>query len=369
MSLQDEIDERSTEIKSDSYSMSIGELANLYQDKEIDIHPEFQRFYRWSSLQKTKLIESILLGIPLPPIFVYQTKDGIWDIVDGLQRLSTIFQFMGILLDENKKKIEPLTLEKTKYLPSLQNKRWDNSEDTENSFTAAQKLFIKRSKLDVKIILKESDQKSQYELFQRLNTGGTPLSEQELRNCILIMENREMFSWLSELSKDEEFEQCILLTDRAKEEQYDMDLALRFVVFRTLDAKEVKKAKDINEFVTEKMLEIANSKDFNFDEETRAFKSTFRILNEKLGSDCFHRYDIQKQRFLGGFLLSAFEAVALGVGYNYESILDAKESFDILQKIKKLWANEDFLKRIGSGKTASLRMPIIVPMGRDLFKP
>ena len=55
MSLQDEIDARSTEIKSDSYSMSIGELANLYQDQEIDIHPEFQRFYRWSSLQKTKL--------------------------------------------------------------------------------------------------------------------------------------------------------------------------------------------------------------------------------------------------------------------------------------------------------------------------
>ncbi|KGF72368.1 hypothetical protein DO97_09140 [Neosynechococcus sphagnicola sy1] len=369
MALQDEIDLRSTEVKSDSYSMSIGELTNLYQDKEIDIHPEFQRFYRWSPLQKTKLIESILLGIPLPPIFVSQRKDGVWDVVDGLQRLSTIFQFMGILLNEEKKKVEPLTLEETKYLPSLINKKWDNPEDPENAFTAAQKLFIKRSKLDVKIILKESDEKSKYELFQRLNTGGSPLSDQELRNCILIMENRKMFSWLSELSKDEGFEQCIVLTDRAKEEQYDMDLALRFIVFRTLDAEEVKRAKDINEFVTDKMLEIARNPDFNFDQEAKAFKATFSILNETIGADCFHRYDVQKQRFLGGFLLSAFEAVALGIGYNYEAILDVKKSFDILERIKKLWGNKDFIRRIGSGKTASLRMPRIVPLGRDLFQP
>ncbi|HAG80941.1 MAG TPA: hypothetical protein DCL61_07150 [Cyanobacteria bacterium UBA12227] len=371
MTLQDEIDKRSTEVKSDSYSMSIGELTNLYTDEEIDIHPEFQRFYRWSPLQKTKLIESILLGIPLPPIFVSQRKDGVWDVVDGLQRLSTIFQFMGILLDEDKKQVEPLILEETKYLPSLKDKKWDDPDDPENkkSFTPAQKLFIKRSKLDVKIILKESDEKSKYELFQRLNTGGSPLSDQELRNCILIMENRDMFSWLSELANDEGFEQCIVLTDRAKEEQYDMDLALRFVVFRTLNAEEVKRAKDINEFVTDKMLEAARNPDFNFDQEAEAFRATFRILNESIGADCFHRYDVQKQRFLGGFLLSAFEAVALGVGYNYEAILEAKESFNILDRIKKLWGDKEFLKRIGSGKTASLRMPRIVPLGRELFKP
>jgi len=368
MTLQDEIDMRSTEVKSDSYAMSIGELTNLYTDAEIDIHPEFQRFYRWTPLQKTKLIESILLGIPLPPIFVSQRKDGIWDVVDGLQRLSTIFQFMGILANEEHKKVEPLILEETKYLPSLQNKKWDDPDDPDNSFTSAQRLFIKRSKLDVKIILKESDEKSKYELFQRLNTGGSPLSEQELRNCILIMENRKMFNWLAELSKDEGFEQCIVLTDRAKEEQYDMDLALRFVVFRTIDTSEVKRAKDINEFITDKMLEIARNPDFDLEKEAEAFRETFNYLNAAIGSDCFHRYDNIKQRFSGGFLLSAFESVALGVGYNYESILSSGGNFDILGRIKRLWGNEDFLKRIGSGKTASLRMPKIVPLGRELFK-
>lgn len=186
MGLQEEIDQKITEIKSDSYSMSIGELVNLYKDKEIEIHPEFQRFFRWTNLQKTKLIESILLGIPIPPIFVAQRTDGIWDVVDGVQRLSTIFQFIGILIDEDGKLLEPLVLEKTKYLPSLQGKKWDDSESYQNSLTSAQRLFIKRAKLDIKILFKESDEKTKYELFQRLNTGGSTLSDQEIRNCILV---------------------------------------------------------------------------------------------------------------------------------------------------------------------------------------
>ena len=106
--------------------MSIGELINLYRDGELDIHPEFQRFYRWSGTQKSRLIESILLGIPIPSIFVSQRDDGVWDVIDGLQRLSTIFQLVGQLKDESNNEVEPLTLRRTKYLPSLEGKKWDD---------------------------------------------------------------------------------------------------------------------------------------------------------------------------------------------------------------------------------------------------
>ena len=99
MALQDEIDQKRREIRTDGYAMSIGEWINLYEKGELDIHPEFQRFYRWSEIQKTNLIESILLGIPIPPIFVSQRKDGIWDVVDGVQRLSTIFQLLNGLIN------------------------------------------------------------------------------------------------------------------------------------------------------------------------------------------------------------------------------------------------------------------------------
>lgn len=97
MSLQEEIDKTRKEIRTDSYSMSIGEWISLYENNEIDIHPDFQRFFRWSEHQKSTFIESILLGIPVPPIFVSQRDDGIWDVIDGLQRLSTIYEFVGIL--------------------------------------------------------------------------------------------------------------------------------------------------------------------------------------------------------------------------------------------------------------------------------
>jgi len=111
MGLQEELENRRKEIRTDAYSMSVGELNNLYENREIEIHPEFQRFFRWSPTPKTRLIESLLIGLPIPQVFVSQREDGIWDVVDGLQRLSTIYEFVGILRDENGQKQPPSTLE------------------------------------------------------------------------------------------------------------------------------------------------------------------------------------------------------------------------------------------------------------------
>jgi len=75
MTLSEQVESKRKEIHSDAYPMSIGEIINLYLDKELDIHPEFQRIYRWTDVQKSRLIESILLGIPLPSFFVAQRED------------------------------------------------------------------------------------------------------------------------------------------------------------------------------------------------------------------------------------------------------------------------------------------------------
>ena len=171
MGLDQEIKKRRAEVRSDGYPMSIGELINLYRDGELDIHPEFQRFYRWSNEQKSRLVESILLGIPIPSIFVSQREDGVWDVIDGLQRLSTVFELAGELRDSYGRKIPPLTLTSTKYLPSLHGKRWTDDDD-DISIGVSNQLLIRRSKIDVKIILRESSDSTKYELFQRLNTGA-----------------------------------------------------------------------------------------------------------------------------------------------------------------------------------------------------
>jgi uncharacterized protein with ParB-like and HNH nuclease domain len=174
MSLQDEIDKTRQQIRTDSYSMSIGEWISLYERNEININPDFQRFFRWSNHQKSTFIESILVGIPIPPIFVSQRDDGVWDVVDGVQRLSTIYELVGILKkDKSENNAHPVALVKTTYLASLEGKKWDDPNDRDNSFTPTQRLLIKRSKIAVNIVEKESDKMIKYELFQRLNTGGS----------------------------------------------------------------------------------------------------------------------------------------------------------------------------------------------------
>ena len=82
--------------------MSIGELISMYKEEEIIINPDFQRAFRWSITQQTRLIESILIGVPIPSIFVFQNEDGKWEVVDGVQRLSSIFQFVGVLKGKDK---------------------------------------------------------------------------------------------------------------------------------------------------------------------------------------------------------------------------------------------------------------------------
>ncbi len=367
MALQEEIDVSRSEIRTDSYPMSIGELISLYESKEIDIHPEFQRFFRWNIDQKSRLIESIFLGIPVPQVFVAQRKDGVWDVVDGLQRLSTIFQFVGVLKDENDNLLPPLVLEKTKYLPSLKNKKWDEPSDEANSLNTAQRLLLKRSKIDMSIILKESDEKSKFELFQRLNTGGSPLSDQEVRNSILVMIDSQFYRWLRNLSQFDAFRECVLLTDRALEEQYDMDLALRFLLFRTMEHQKLREIGDINEFINDEMIEVVSSKKIDFEEEQKAFENTFSYLRDNFGSDSFRRYDPSTNKFAGGFLISAFELVALGIGYNYKEIMSS--SIDVVDIAKNLWMNENFTSRSGSGIRASLRIPNTLSLGRKAFKP
>jgi Protein of unknown function DUF262 len=367
-SLQAEIDKKRQEIRQDNYSMSIGELISLYERQEIEIHPEFQRFFRWNEYQKTRLIESIILGFPIPPIFVSQREDGIWDVVDGLQRLSTICEFIGILKDENGAKVKPLDLKATKYLPSLGGKRWEDPERPEGSdtgLTPAQRLSIKRARINVNILI-ESELSAKYELFQRLNTGGSIANPQEIRNCIVVSSNRDLYRWMKDLSCDENFQSCIALNEKSLEEQYDLEILSRFLVLRSIDPSDLKGLGDVDSFFTEHMVKIAENTNYDRQEEERAFKTTFARLGNSTRGESFRKYDPQKNKFSGGFLLAPFEAVALGIAYNYQQYVNI-ENIDFKEKIISLWSNEEFTSGFGRGKDASNRLPKLIPFGRQFF--
>ena len=365
MSLKTEIEAKRKEIRTDAYPLSVGEWISLYESDEIDIHPEFQRFFRWTEEQKTNLIESILLGIPIPPVFVSQRENGVWDVVDGLQRLSTIYQFLGILRDEQGKSVKPLVLQATKYLPSLKGKVWEDPNDENKSLPADARLLIKRSKLAASIILRESDETAKYDLFQRLNTGGSQLSPQEVRNCILVMLDRDLYFWLRELADDGAFKDCVALSERPVEEAYDIELVLRFVLFSRIQIPDLKQVGDVGVFLTDRMRQIAASPGFNKTLYEKSFRKTFETLSNSVGSDAFKRFNRRKRKHEGGFLLSQYEVVALGLGYNISKPVALG---DIPQIIESIWSNARYTDWAGSGITATRRLPQLIPLGRNLFK-
>lgn len=360
MSVIEEVNNARMDIRTDDYQMSIGEWISLYEGGEIDIHPEFQRMFRWSDEQKSNLVESILLGIPLPTIFVSQRTSGVWDVIDGLQRLSTIFQLVGVLRDEAEKKVPPLKLKKTKYLPSLEGKGWDSGDELPDEL----KRIIRRSKLGVSIILRESDEKTKYDLFERLNTGGTKLTDQEVRNCILVMVDVSFFEWLDQLTKVNSFVETTALSEKLVTERYDMELALRYLLMSGATVDELKSVGDVGVYLSDKMVALAENKGFDRAEAAASFKKVFDAIREQLGDSAFRRYSIAKKRHEGAFLVSVFEAVSSGAG----EMLRLQVPMDTLpDRAAALWSKPEFTDFAKSGVTAARRLWRIIPFARTHF--
>lgn len=264
MSLRDEVDVRSRQVCSESYSVSVAEVINAYRDREIVIHPKMQQFFQWTDIQKAKLIESMLIGIPLTQIYVFERDDMIWEVIYGMQALTTILEFVGELRDENGRKIPPNNLVGTRYLPSLEGKLWDDLNDLDNSLTSDLRLTIRRVRLDFKILRKETNRDFKYDLFQRLHTGNAHLDYKELRNCLIVMTNERFYEWLLRLSYFEPFKNCIHISEDLEiVDQYYFDLVLKFLVFRNENCEDLRTTDSINDFISSKILEYSDSADFD----------------------------------------------------------------------------------------------------------
>jgi hypothetical protein len=288
---------------------------------------------------------------------VSQRPDGTWDVIDGLQRLSTILQLTGDLKDVDGRTVEPLVLEKTRYLPDLEGKTWD-APYPEQELPQSAKLKIKRARLDLKIVLNTSDPSAKYELFQRLNTGGSLATDQEVRNCLLIMLNPKFFEWISSLAEDENFKLSAPLSERAMEERYDLELVVRFLVLRTLPDDRLNQVGDLGPFLTDRVVEFAESKTFDPKTEERAFRRTFELLASTLGDDAFKKFDPDKGRALGPLLISVFELMALGIGFHAHKRSYKVTSQAITEVHHSLWSIDEFRSSTGSGIRAAARIQL-----------
>jgi hypothetical protein len=368
MNLEQEVSAGRRVIHTDAYPMSIGEIINIYRDREMDLHPEFQREFRWKPYQKSKLIESILLGIPLPSIFVAQRKDGIWDVVDGLQRLSTIMSFVRELRDENNELVPELVLEKTQYLPSLRGVSW-NGENSTTPLPDELKRAFKREKIDVKIIKSESDENAKFELFQRLNTGGSDLSEQEVRNCLLLMLNKPAYHWLKSMSENDDFLACIDITDRQRDEKYQMEMILRFLISTKFDDTRSLEDSDMGPYITSQMKSILVDTAFDFETEAEHFRKTFKVLNLTLGNDSFKRYSHAKNKHEGAFSVALFECISSGVAFALlEGMSEESASAKLSEVSQMLPYDPEYKEATKHGMRGINRFPRLVQLARRLFR-
>lgn len=368
--LSNEIEVAQRRVRTDAYPMSIGELINLYDDGEIIIAPEFQRLFRWEIGQKSKLIESILLGIPLPSIFVFEVESGKWELVDGLQRLSTILEFMGKLKAENGATLPPSVLEATKYLPSLHNTVWEKSANISGLNEADQipldrslQLSIKRSRIGVEILKRPSDAKTKFDLFQRLNAGGTAANDQEIRNCIILMVNADYFRALKAAAEAESFRSITALTDGQIEKQRHVEMAVRIMVHAVIDYDG---KLDVGEFIDESIIALATAG--NIAEVSTTINRTCDLLYQAAGENALRRYG--NAGYSGRVGLVGLEVVAVGVARNLAEIRALADPVSFVrERSQDFWGDPAVDGFLSQGMRGTTRIQKTIPFGTAWFKP
>jgi hypothetical protein len=370
--LANEIDNAQRLVRTDAYQMSVGEIVSMYDTEEIIIDPEFQRLFRWDIGQKSKLIESLLLGIPLPSIFVFEKADGNWELIDGLQRISTILEFMGRLRGPDGNIMPPSVLEATKYLPSLHNTVWESSNsvvdvpiDEQRPLEKMQQLAIRRGRLGVEILKRPSDDKTKFDLFQRLNAGGSQANAQELRNCIMLMVNADFFRAVKMAAEQPAFRSVIPLTEDQISRQRHVEMAVRFLVHACIPYDGLL---DVEEYIDEGIVKLAEGGDF-----ARAMtliNQTFQLLDEVAGSDSLRRYE--DGAHVGKAGLVGLEGIAVGVAKNLDAILAlgqmAAREF-VRQKMQLFWAQPQSMTFTSPGLRGTTRIQRTVPFGQAWFRP
>ncbi|AYQ57646.1 hypothetical protein MS2017_1988 [Bathymodiolus thermophilus thioautotrophic gill symbiont] len=338
--IEEEITKLRSDLKSDRLDMSFGEIMNIYQEKDLIISPEYQRAFRWQDEQKTRFIESLLLGIPIPPIFVAEDEEGKWELVDGLQRISTIFSFFGILRDDSKNNFK---LGKSSLIKDLLN-GLGNQE-----IPAKLSLSIKRSVCRVEILRWDSGFDMRYELFNRLNTGGSPLSEQEIRNCVFRGNFNKLINRLSE-----KLDPLVKGSEKKKEKMALEELVLRyFAIVTQYNSWEINS--NIQLYLTDFMRNETEKESFDYEVEESKFIDIVTFLSQV------------ETPFKGKqqFSASTYDTVMyLAYIYNENNSTDVGA---FQKKINRILSNESYKEASGHGTSNTRRFVKKLTIAKELF--
>lgn len=220
--LQAQLQKERRLVSFDNYDISVKQLIDMRQSGAIHVPPEYQRQFVWDAARESQLVESVFLGIPVPNVFMATNEDSTWEVVDGVQRLGTLAHFVGSNeLLEQIGKDSPLVIEGLEKLSELNGKRFSELPGT------LQLLFETRP-LRATVLNDKSDSNVRFDLFERLNTGGVLLTNQEIRNCIF---RGKLNDHLKKLSKQENFVRSIRLKPSDENNGTAEELVLRFFAY------------------------------------------------------------------------------------------------------------------------------------------
>lgn len=345
--LLEDIESNRNTLQTDKLDMSFGEIMSMYERDEIIINPNFQRLYRWSDEQKTRFMESIIMGIPIPPIFVAEDENGRWELVDGLQRISTVLSFFGLLKTMPEK--NDWILDDADLIKSL------------NGFKCKElplkiQLNIKRASCRIEIIKWNSEYDLRFELFNRLNTGGSPLTNQEIRNCLFRGISSQFNDYLKELASNEKFIRLVNLSQQRIDELYLEELVLRFI---TLYSEEIPLNKSIAQLMTDFMYYAVKKENFAYQKYRSIFETTVNILS-KIGSEAFRSANHE-------FSTAMYDTIMIGIAKNIQ-IYSGQKGTVIKDIISKVRSNDIYKKLTRSGGNNSVqRVQKRLQYAKELF--
>lgn len=337
MDIIEAIDKKIGEVRTESLDISVGELISLHENSELVIRPDFQRLFRWSYEQRSRLIESMMLELPIPSIFVIERENGVLELIDGLQRSSSLIQFVN----SNAINLEPLILEGCDLIEELNGQTFE-------SLPLSIKLRLKRTGIRTVIIKRQSSQFLRYEMFKRLNTGGSKLSEQDIRNVNARMIGEHgiaFYDFLIRCANHQPYKSAVeLLPLSAVEARADEELVLRYLAAKNFRDKF---KGNITDWLDGYMDAVLLSRvEFNFDEEFEVFNRLFTCLNNKFGPYAFVKY--RNGQPIGGVAPAYYEAVTMGCLANLEKLelMDAETAKKILAGVVE---SEEFRSATGPG--------------------
>ncbi|MFM5051165.1 DUF262 domain-containing protein [Aeromonas veronii] len=354
-----------SKIRISTKHFSLRDVVTQIMDNEIDLSPDFQRDYVWRKRQQTRLIESILLGIPLPAFYFNQSDDGSYQVIDGVQRLSTISMFM------NDRHV--LSNEDLEYLQNLDGLLF-------SQLDVASSRRFRSTQIVVHVIEPQTPEEVKYDIFSRVNTSGSPLSAQEIRHAMSKERSRKL---LGELSESISFDEATGFNFWRKDSNGDKirhsgrmtnrELVLRFLAFRNFSIDEYRKYKNLDAYLVEFTKQIDGKSKINqpiSDIELISLKCDFHKAMENarfiLDDIAFRRFSLESKR-KGPINRAVFESQAIALADYNLADLEPKKN-DISHAFRKAFDDDNFVRSVSVGTGSPSAVEYRIKKMRETLK-